>query len=177
MKRKPSGPGYWLLIPAALISIGIAVLGHTAMIHWEIRQSRNWPSVAGTVISSREVKNLRYTWVPVIHYGYRVNQHEFSDSTYSLGYGGFCPIESYRIVNSHPPGSLVQVYYDPAHPGNACLLPGIGAWNNNGFIGPVILGFVLLLMGATVSKMMLRRGTPLKIPDPDPDHRGFYDGL
>ena len=83
-----------------------------------------WPTVDGAVVSSQVnpgCKNLT-GYVPFIRYQYTVRGQEYT--SHRIAYGaGVCSSKSdvERIVNAYPEGKTVQVYFDPASPGDSTL--------------------------------------------------------
>lgn len=83
-----------------------------------------WPTVDGTVVSSQVnpgCKNLT-GYLPFIRYQYTVGGQEFTNHRIAYG-AGVCSSKSdaERIVNAYPEGKTVEVYFDPASPGDSTL--------------------------------------------------------
>jgi hypothetical protein len=84
-------------------------------------QSRSWPKAPGKILSS----DLEPHWMgwmkrPAIKYEYQMGGHRYLGSTVSfLEIPVF--ISAIQKVKEYPAGADVEVYYDPAHPGQAVL--------------------------------------------------------
>lgn len=102
----------------------------------EQRASASWPSVQGTVVSATVVERRRRggpTFRPAIEYEYTINGTVYRSDRHRV-------IKNWRntswagdVVARHPPGSALNVYYDPSDPARAVLSPG-GGWGDTGAI-------------------------------------------
>ncbi|GAB4579204.1 MAG: hypothetical protein Fur0022_19420 [Anaerolineales bacterium] len=119
--------------------------------------ARQWARVTGRVVTSTIATTMirqriststgRYRWLeryaPRIEYEYQVGAQRLTGTRLHFGevlYSSDAASSQY-IVNRYRVGSEVMVYYDPANPANAVLMPGIG-W------GTVILwGLAFLALG------------------------------
>lgn len=92
--------------------------------------SRNWPMTMGTVIASfvepRRSSNGRggtsTSYYPVVVYEYTAEGQRYQSRRIAFGLevGGMARMAETRIAR-YPVGSLVNVYYNPANPGEAVL--------------------------------------------------------
>ena len=93
----------------------------------EQRLSLAWPSVEGLVIQSRvEVSGGEYTSVAArIRYEYQVDGKTYQNEQVRVGENTITQIGSrqnpYDIVERYPVSAVVQVYYNPANPGESAL--------------------------------------------------------
>jgi hypothetical protein len=102
-------------------------MGHTI---FKQAESVDYPQVTGTVthceIQTHHGSKGGTSYEPVINYRYAVDGHSFTgirlryNSVSSSNYGA-----ASSLVDEHPAGSPLQVYYNPANPQDALLLPGI----------------------------------------------------
>ncbi len=136
----------------AAIGIGLLIFGLRE--RKKAKAAEAWPTVNGTIISSRLDQNTRterrdgrtYThtsYAPVVEYTYEVGgktyqgNHIFPGATMSYDLG-----TAQNIVNRYQPGSTATVHYDPADPMEAVL--EIKAKGGNLFL---ILGGVFAVLG------------------------------
>jgi hypothetical protein len=102
------------------------------MVHTIFKQAESvdYPQVTGTVthceIRTHHGSKGGTSYEPFIKYRYAVGGHPFTgtrlryNSVSSSNYGA-----ASSLVDEHPVGSPLQVYYDPTNPQDALLLPGI----------------------------------------------------
>ena len=91
----------------------------------------NWPTTAGVVTQTRLVRRWGIGsgivagglwWVPEISYRYEVGGKTFAGRrTFSSEKGFAKKSQARKLIERHPPGSLVEVFYDPARPKRAFL--------------------------------------------------------
>ena len=142
-----------ILIGAVLVFFGWACYDVTN--HELVHQfrSESFPRTDGTVESSvvhndRTSKGgIRYH--PEIAYAYEVNGHHYWSRQYLYGDLPFDSASANRIVNEHPAGSVVEVYYNPANPADSVLSTSVVA----GDIAPV---FLLMPMAVFFARLWLR---------------------
>ena len=126
-----------------------------------IKDSKNWPTVQGTVISSQSlrdssrIKGGGYTHYHTVDvtYKYLVNGSSYQSNVFVFGVPkSFSDsAEAQRVVAAHPVNGNVTVYYDPADPGRSCLEPGtvpkqfgLITLMSGGFL---LVGLLLLMSG------------------------------
>ncbi len=96
------------------------------------RAASRWPTVQGTVLSSRAESRRTLTqtgggqtttvWSPLVEYSYRVGERSYHGSRVAFGpevAGGRDLAE--RTVQRYPAGATVSVHYDPSNPSHATL--------------------------------------------------------
>jgi hypothetical protein len=97
------------------------------------RESVNWPSVDGEIVSAQVVEELNRsrtgpstrTYRPTIRYRYRVNGVEFEGDRVSLGeYATGDRADAEQVVGAYPAGRPVRVHYRLDAPATAVLEPG-----------------------------------------------------
>ncbi|HTV40827.1 MAG TPA: DUF3592 domain-containing protein [Candidatus Sulfotelmatobacter sp.] len=92
-------------------------------------RAESFPHVQGTVLYSQVTKTIgskgHVQYHPLIGYRYTVGDQDYRWACYR--YDGHCyPSGSaWQIVESHPPGSTVDVYYNPKNPADALLSPTV----------------------------------------------------
>ncbi len=120
------------------------------------KQSSDWPTVQGSVVSSEVSRSrssggknrTKTTYQSDVLYDYVVNGTTYSANKVSFGeVGRGTPAPAREIVNRYPKGKNVTVYYNPDKPETAVLEPGMSAavYFVSGF-GGVFLFFGLLVL-------------------------------
>jgi hypothetical protein len=132
--------GIWLVASLALLAISVRPL------YWGM-SSRSWPSVLGTITESR-YDDREDNVVAELNYAYRVGDQSARGD--EIQYGAF-PRDStvQKIIQSHPAGSSITVYYDPRNINRSVLLPGFNPFDWL-FSGVGVLG--LLACGPLAKK-------------------------
>lgn len=133
--------------------------------------SEQWPSVAGTIVSSgvravsrRDSDGHSDTYYRVnIRYTYDVLDEEYVGSQIRFGAMGHNERSmATQEKRRYPPGKRVKVFYDPKKPSNAILIQGAGGgvWVSIG------LGSVFVVMGTCLflylPRVMAKTLTPAK---------------
>lgn len=149
--------GFWIL----LWSLG-TLSADVAYIHDLVRQraGSSFPTVDGTITESKIVEDRDAdgtTYIARIRYAYQVAGRDYTADrvrywTVSAGRGA-----AERIVEAHPVGSKVTVYYNPADPSDALLRPGITAGDS--FLLLFMLPFHVIMLGSWVFAAKLLRRT------------------
>ena len=167
----------WVLFTA----IGLALLffsGRDLVLGW---RSQHWPSVRGRVVASgvtRDVRRYRDRWKVQVLYSYSVGGASFSndrirfDGRADWFYGTSLSNNQQTWVNAiaflyeknaqaflarHRKGRVVQVFYDPADPQTATLIPG---WDSGNVYG-VCISLLTAGIFSILSWRFLRREDPL----------------
>ena len=141
-----------LLLGALLVGLQLGELAKFSAIE-------SWPSVTGTVITSRVVGERAFR--PNIVYQYEVASQSYIDST-DLDQPGFGGRNNKRnaaetIVSAYPSGTQVMVHYNPLHPDQS-LLRVSPDWSIFGKIG---LGAFMFGLGLFLSiSYFVRRSQP-----------------
>ena len=93
--------------------------------------ARTWPAATGAIILAKIEKghyhdtksgNTIHTYRPEVSYRYRVGDKELTGARLAFGkilY--YQPAEAEAFLAAHPAGGIVQVYHDPASPGESVL--------------------------------------------------------
>lgn len=122
--------GAFLLI-FTLFWSGMVLLFDGFMAHGVYKQfeSRNYASVTGTITHS-EVKSHHSSkggtsYNAVIEYKFEAGGQKFVGNKIRLGVTTSSYANATAAVNTHPVGSTVQVFYNPADPQESLLSPGI----------------------------------------------------
>jgi len=178
-----------ILILFAMCWSGLCLLMDGTIGHGYYKQfeSGKFPSVTGTITHSElqthtSSKGTYYT--AVINYLYKVDGKTFMGDTLAF-FENEPGISEQTIVNSHPVGSAVQVYYNPRDPNESLLYPGvvnddlawalfltpfnaimigfwtwIGGWLRLRLFKPVAGGVKIILNG-TATRVRLPRWEPI----------------
>lgn len=146
----------WL--PGVIMLLGsLAVLFGGWQIYLSVR-SNAWPHTTGVVTRayvSPYAGNPRGYYQAIVLYRYEVNgtTHE-SRRIRAVELFSNKPTEMQRLVGAYPPGSEVVVYYDPADPGYALLLPGLQGELRE--FSAILAGGFMLIAGF-VAKSLINR--------------------
>jgi hypothetical protein len=144
----------------AITGVAVGFVGVTVWRHLDAQ--RRFESTMGVVVSSRVKSHSgskSTTYSADIRYRYTVAGQEYTSSGYSFSEmsssgGGY----SRSLVDRHPPGKRVTVYYDPENPASAVLATEVPPmmWFLSLFLQPFILVGVGLV-GALVVWAVRRR--------------------
>ena len=180
MALQPVGVFHSAGIKKVLLSILLAVFGTFGT--WlivrglgdvsEAAESSGWPTTPGTVLSAEvhtQTSSARHSnstsYAPVISYSYAVNGENFVGTAITPGrmWGSS---SAYAAVRRFSAGSHPAVYYSPAQPGQAVLIPGLHFYNFAPFLCG-LLAFTFPAVFGVFSVLGPREGVP--------DGRGGYD--
>jgi hypothetical protein len=128
-------PGFLFFLAAGLVT-SLSLLTNLA----EKRAAMRWPTVNGTVITSRAESRRELVpgghnqtaavWSPLVEYTYQVAGRDYHGTRIAFGplvSGGRELAES--AIAPYPVGAVVSVHYDPANPSQATLQTRIAfAW-------------------------------------------------
>ncbi len=124
----------------------------------EALKTENWPSVTGTIIETRVIRNnIRYStsYSPYIKYSYVVENKQYINTVIYSGNmsltGSYETIKDF--IDEYPNNSQVMVYYNPNSPQDSVLIPGATA-GHFAMIGTgifvfaisIVLAFILIIM-------------------------------
>jgi hypothetical protein len=91
-------------------------------------ESTDWPSVQGTVTSTRIVQSTdghAVIYAPEVRYTYLIGKSTFSSTQVSLAdHAGSDFSEAQEILNHYTSGQIVTVYYRPSNPQESILKVG-----------------------------------------------------
>jgi Protein of unknown function (DUF3592) len=151
-------PLFAFLLPLAAITVGVGGVYDFLRMRRTLSESARWPQAAGTITTSdvvafqdterdsddRERSVTKYR--AAIRFAYQVGAREFHSSRWSWGWTAIygTPEGAQKIVDAHPKGKAVPVFYDPKQPESAVLEPA----NRQGTLAPLIFGLVFGLTGA-----------------------------
>lgn len=149
--------GFWIFV----WSIGTLSVD-AAYIYSLLRQraASSFPTVDGTITESKIVEDRDAdgtTYTARLRYTYQVAGREYTadrDRYYTVSAGRGA---AQRIVEAHPVGNKVTVYYNPADPSDALLRPGIAAGDS--FMLLFMLPFNIIMLGSWVFAANLLRRT------------------
>jgi len=131
MRKKQSFLG--TLIFATILFVGglMAYQHLTKPIAREAEASKKWPTVQGSVISSklslRKDNEGKTMYAPDINYTYSVDGKEYTGTNIRTIDGSTSMKQSVKKqLEKYAKGTSVKVYYDPEFPDSAVLEPGTG---------------------------------------------------
>lgn len=123
------------------------------------RDSQKWPSVQGVLehawVETREYtqsvshnQRFRVSYFPQVRYRYTVAGQTYEGGRINIGAQvGSSKRDAERILAPYPPGSTVEVFYDPAAPENAVLERGINKT-------PVYAGLAMLALAVVLGMVL-----------------------
>ncbi|MEI5639966.1 MULTISPECIES: DUF3592 domain-containing protein [unclassified Pseudoalteromonas] len=90
-------------------------------------ETREWPEVTGTVISSKgqRIDHNKERYILEIEYEYAVDGKSYSSQRVSSSKKMLTLSEKDELLKQYKPQSKVSVYYDPANPRDAYLISGL----------------------------------------------------
>src|SRR3569623_562734 len=86
------------------------------------------------------------SYTPVIQYRYWAGGQEYHGAKWRLGMTSNMKSQSTALVNAHPAGSRITIYYDPADPSRAVLAQGLSGVDFFMFIFLVPFNAVALII-------------------------------
>lgn len=124
---------------AALLLLGsVGAVGSGFLMLRSSERTASWPSAPGTILSREIVTETTYMgknidtsvcYRGIVRYSYEIPSGRWvNDDIYYRGspcqQGDNGKKLAERLVAPYEVGSRVKVYYNPAYPGQACLVPG-----------------------------------------------------
>lgn len=116
----------YLLVGASLM-LGFFILALAISQLWSTRKSRSWAQIQGVISES--------TWAPArsrhesgfaqIAYKYSIDGQSYEGSNILPGKNEYSDPEQREKLRQYPVGAIVTVFYDPNHPQDSCLEPGV----------------------------------------------------
>lgn len=125
-------PWGWLVLALTFLTSAITVLGFYGPEVWNGHRSAGWPRTDGRVlevdVTHYQGPETGHTHAAWVRYRYTVDGR-----TYEAERVRFSPVKERgpeadvlaRAAAAFPVGSKHDVFYDPADPARACLIPGI----------------------------------------------------
>jgi len=123
-EKRPSRALYWVYTAGILFGTAI-VIWQTAAFETQ-KASFQWPVASGTILQSARtlVSGRDSNYRADISYSYKVGGKGYVSDQISLWSSDLRDYDNRAFVSSHRAGAIVDVYYDPAQPQNAVLIPG-----------------------------------------------------
>lgn len=107
----------------AVAAVGLIVA--SSLMRRRIEAASSWPRTSATVLSSQVRSTRRGGAWPDIRYRYSVQGEAYESSTYCIGgMSSDVRSEAEAVVAVHPPGSTLEVRYDPEKPSFAIIETG-----------------------------------------------------
>lgn len=112
--------------------MGFGVLIRNLYRLYRILKTRNWPTVSGTIHTSRVEEAFKaigdngdpiYIFRPEVLYRYEVNGQEYSVRYDFPDWSSF-QSDAIRVILKYPLGTRVRVFYNPKSPGKSTLSVG-----------------------------------------------------
>ena len=145
-----------VLVGLGLFLVGCAFISYGLGQMSKAKQSVNWPSVPGSVISSEKEKHTTTEesgsskrtvtyYLAAINYEYQVDGKAYRSNR--IAFGGQNRNQTVTLLNKYPKGKSVIVFYDPDDPEEASLEPGM---KKGSYFTP-IFGAVFALFGLLIA--------------------------
>lgn len=160
------GPGTYatkkIVLSGIFTLVGMGAIWMGYYFHQQDAASRDWPSVAGTVLRSKIEKTRSTTgtgagkrtvtkYSPYVQYTYRVDGRSYRSSR--IAYGQLEKPAS-RTVDRYAEGKRVKVYYNPEKPERSVLEPGTDSIRNIVFMA---IGAGLVFIGLLSGKSAFQK--------------------
>jgi hypothetical protein len=146
----------WFVYAMLLAPLGLLLIAATIKT-WQVREARDWPQVAGKVVTSvAEVREVEVS-DDEREEGFRLESRNFANVTYEYAVGGRklrCnrisigeDLGNFQVAEKlakYPAGSIVTVYHNPRHPEQAVLereMPK-GLWGCLGIGSAVVIAII-----------------------------------
>ena len=145
-----------LIIGTCFVLVGVATASFFVYRIYQGLASNQWPFVIGE-LKSTDLREMVYrgreldgsadtasAWVVDFRYSYSVADRKYEGSRVTYSDGINKPSRALRKLQEKYSGkSLIQVYYNPANPGQSVLVPGVGIFN----FTPLITSALFILAG------------------------------
>ncbi|MFI4995503.1 MAG: DUF3592 domain-containing protein [Hyphomicrobiales bacterium] len=152
LMREGGVPLFALIVPLAFSAMGIGAVYEYRRMHRKMHESAHWPTAPGTITASEVVEfeetskddkgheTTTTNYRADIRFAYKVGGREFHSSQWQWGWTAIYLYAegAQKIVDAHPAGKSVLVYYDPRNPETAVLEPG----NKKGTFVPLVVALV-----------------------------------
>jgi hypothetical protein len=160
--RRPKTAGDYRLMQVLLwccLLLGPAFILDGVLSNYHDRPSLQWPKVSGTIMQSEWVyhhaNTSRYSYYFIrVAYTYPVNGQSHVGNRVML-WNPDLRSDKYTaqdFVAEHPVHSAVDVYYDPARPEMAVLIPGANEYGNRMAIQAGAVIFVLVVLSLFLTR-------------------------
>lgn len=125
-------------------------------------QTKSWPSVTGTIVSSEVVQQIagnKVSYSPGIRYLYQVGDKSYAGTHIWAAEDNQGETETRKLAAQFPLGSSAAVFYKPTSPNNAVLITGTNAYMFL-FVGVSVVVFVTALAVCPIWTFLRGRITP-----------------
>ena len=104
------------VVGLVLLAVCIAICAHAGWLFRNVRRSRTWPFVPGTIKTSDTTPGPGGRSIFVLEYSYVVDGHEHSGSRIAMAPSGwFTGGSTAQLLQKYPKRKQVSVFYDPAN--------------------------------------------------------------
>lgn len=147
----------FILLPAVFIVIGVIILANGIKSVAKAKESVNWPSCTGVIVSSEMGRHTDSdsgtTYSADIVYEFTVNSDLISSGKVKFGKVNTSnPSDARKVLNKYPEGKEVVVYYSESDPYESVLEPGVhkSTWFLPGFgLAFASFGAIFMVVGAS----------------------------
>lgn len=116
------------------------------------QESRDWPSVAGTMVQCQMVAQYRSGYSVMVLYEYEVAGQSYRHNVLTYGSHPLKTLmDKQTFVAEHPAGTPVTVYYKPENPQTAALFTGpYPTW-----IFALLVGLLVVMLPALLMPILI----------------------
>lgn len=175
MSTRPVTWRYFRNVEIALwcaLLIGPALIWTGMRNNFPGRRSLQWPKVQGTVVRCERSPDYHIYHLD-FSYRYRVDGIAYMGTQLGFWEPYFRGhrYDYQTFAAQHPVNSLLDVYYDPQHPGNSVIIPGADEFRNGALIGLGAVLFALAGLLVVKSRPFFAYIIPKKKAEPAPAPR------
>lgn len=116
----------YLLVGASLM-LGFFILALAISQLWSTHKSRSWAQIQGVISESTwaQARSRHESGFAQITYKYSIDGQSYEGSNILPGKNEYSDPQQREKLRQYPVGAIVTVFYDPNHPQDSCLEPGV----------------------------------------------------
>ena len=148
----------YLLIGASLV-LGLFLLSVAISQMWTTHKSTSWEKTQGVITQSNWVPSRSRHEGETLHveYKYAVGGQRYEGTNILPGANEYSERDQKEKFRQYPVGAAVGVFYDPSHPQDSCLEPGVTT-----SLPFLLLGLaIFFILGGAAFAWRMRRGRPI----------------
>jgi len=121
----PSVASY--LLVGASLALGLFILALAISQLWSTHSSKSWAQTQGVISQSiwAPPRSRHEDGFAQITYNYSLGGQRYEGSNLLPGKNEYSNPEQREKLRQYPVGAIVTVFYDPSHPQDSCLEPGV----------------------------------------------------
>ncbi len=151
------------LISVVILLLGVVLTWHSLPSLQAGMARHHWPKTTGTVVRAYVTEHPDI--LPSVIYAYTVAGHQYKDTSFlqAPGFGTRSKRREVALksITLYPDGAPVTVYYDPAHPEHATLIPHPPWW----VFAQLSTGLLIAIIGLIlILRLLLQRPPASQAP-------------